>query len=172
MIYHLSNLLRKIIKCQKYIHFLMFPVINDYDLLYWFLAVSFVFVCIFLLKHHLCVYKMFNYSLLHTEFMNISKGKPQNKSNFLSTSFANTEMYSHLKTNATFGENGHHLHGLNHVLYVNKLCHWVYFTDSPGQLSFSSSALIPPDLCQALEISPLPRYFSSSLILKTIPLFD
>ena len=45
----------------------MFPVINDYDLLYWFLAISFVFVCIFLLKHHLCVFKMFNYSLLHTE---------------------------------------------------------------------------------------------------------
>lgn len=47
------------------------------------------------------------------------KGKPQNKSNFLSTSFANTEMYSHLKANATFEGNGDHLRGLNHVLYVN-----------------------------------------------------
>lgn len=91
--------------------------------LYWFLAVSFGFVCIFLLKHHLSVFKTFNYSLLHTEFMNISKGKLQNKSNFLSTSFANTEMYSHLKTNATFGGNGDRLHGLNHVLYLNKLYH-------------------------------------------------
>lgn len=74
----------------------VFMIINDcYILCYWFLAVNFVFVYIFSFWNSISV--SLKCSIIHyfTEFMTFTKGKPQNKSNFLSTSVVSTEMYSH-----------------------------------------------------------------------------